>query len=1370
MATLWPYVLAGVLLAALVIVVLLVLLLRKSAKVAAKYPDPAEKEEPAPPATDPGLAAETRSNLRRVFKRAGRLFQKGAEGGRYEAPLVLLFGAEGSRDEGLLRDAELDLRFSTPVEGDVSLGDGRGFWLLHTGGAVLDVVGDAVLRAEGTKADDDTWSALVRRMVKFRPQRPLDGVVITISYRELFDAARDEDARAQLAARANRLSRRLFDAQQEFGFRLPAYLLITGGEHLPGFTTLCGALPDEMQHEMLGWSSPYNLDAAYRSSWMDEAVAAIAERLDDVQMEIFTAGSDDAGSVLRMPPAVRALSAPLRLCAEQLFRSSAYQSTLIFRGAYLCGSVGKPAVPGEEPEGRTVFLRDLLQRKIFPEWGLAAPTAGTVVADRRLARIMKTVTASLAVVLGAGLFYSAIRLQQLNASILPFLESTRQHIWQLRQNEHSETTHRSLLPWSIDLLDGMSRSEIDRYGALFIPSSWFSSFQDRLGRAISDAFEDVILHAVRFQMKEKARDLTGQLQPPGRIVPAVQVLPPTLTDAPTIQPAMPAPLMPAPVVWQATAPPVVAVEETPPFLGMRRRVDDLAKLEQNARTYNALGTTGSMKDLVQVVEYAFDRPLPEMAAIGRRGRNHIFEQALKHTSYERFNPADYRDAAVGRVEGDGADLYRTLYRDDPLEARLRMLSAALQGSMMQPPTATEKERFTQVVQRMRDVESALSGPQLEWAFRPQFDLGPGYGSILSAVEQSGFLGGDCADRLRRAGGTGLLDYQRKLLSYSSNLTGPLLAARDGRPQPQLSAETLLLKSTLEGFLGQGFVVAAPRNRTITPFLEDGKRLAWDAGGVEQATAVAQAYDRFREKRLSQFPSDLQVPIDQLARERARTEMADLMAGAQRFEQVEQPIGVSMLDTQLSSDIARFAASTQSVGQVYDGFGRVQGVAPRGQLSNVMTAEAYRLLRGVDNLLQAQQPYMPRQGFAWWNGTSPPSPAAWDAADAAQVAVYLETTRGRIAVLARNYAQPLLAWFAKSGTSERADVAPLVDRWQGILVDLRDYDAKVPGNAVAAIEDYITTQMPKVAMTDCRAARPAATSVPQQTYFRQRLDQLSRSLSASCYAIAGREAGKRYARLARLFNQRLAGAYPFAPRAPQRLSDPEADPEDIREFFQLYDASKQLIASMPADSGATYASVRRFMDQMDDVRRFFAPFLDAKNPSAVPAFDVEPAFRVGERELEGNQIIERSVGVGFETLTNRDPKRKLRWVPGEPVRVTLRWAQDGPRVPALLLGDERGAIRERTVTFEYTNRWSLIAALAEHAAEAVDLARRRDVQPITLAFSVYTQPVGGGPPGDMPARVFLRLALLAPETNSPLELPQFPPVAPEVDARVAEADQ
>ncbi len=1365
----WPYALAAVILLALGILVLLLLLLRRSAK-ASKFADappqeepPAgEPEEPMGDAPESGPESGPKSGktvaggtsalaLRLAFARAGRRFDRAAAGDRHRVPFFLLLGGDGCRDADLLADAGLELPFGPPAESGTDLGRGRGFWFLDRG-VVLDLAGDPVLAADGRSSDEGTWRSAIHLLQKLRPKRPVDGVILALSCRELIEARRSEAARLELAERAGHIYRKLWQMQSRLGFRVTVYLLLTGAERLPGFTGFCAALPSRLRDEMLGWSSPYGVEVAFRSAMVEEAFSTLCGRLDDVQMEVFAEEPEGAEPVFLLPEALRGLQGPVRTVLDQLLKPSAYHETLALRGLYVCGreTEGNAAAPsgaGDLPDGprRTFFVRDLLDDKAFREAGLATPSAARMQARSRAVRIARAAVIAAAVVYGGGLAWAQRSLGHQSATLSDILGETVDHLRQMRQVRHEDLADSDLRSWTLHLLNGMSQIDFTHFGSVFVPSSWFNSFQSSLEACLSRSFEEVILQALRAELEEDVARLMAEAD--------VREIAPVTTLSGE--------------AWSAE--PLRPIGQVPEFAAFQRYVDKMKELEANGRKFNGLRKARDLSPLGELVLYVFGERLPRSFF----AHDKLYREALDRADYRPFDAAGLSAAASLRAEKLAASFFAALYRRNPLAARLESLALSLQVAAVQRPVAGDTQRFQELVDRMRELERALSGTEAEWAFRRQFNLGPEFHNLLGTMESSEIFDPASPRRIREAGASGWVSFQRYLAGVGSPLTGPILAVREGRPEMQLSADTLLLQTALKAFLGEGFI-ASPRGvQRIQVELPAGTRLAWDPVLLDQAAAVTTAYERFRGKGLDVLPEDLRPALDAVAQDRTRSQAVDLISRAQRLEPVPPTVSQSLTEDELRAGIAAFQAASRPVGDLASALGRVRLDGPRADLSAAMTSEAFRLLRMADRLLQAEEPYRPRLGgFSWWDGAAPPSPAAWGANEPAEVGLYLDSTRARIDLLSRTYAQPLLAWLSRgaldggiAGAGQAPEVRTLAAKWQAILDDLQDYEAKKPGNPVAALEDYVVNRMPAVEPRACQSAIAPAVARTGRSLFAASLSDLSRQLASRCQSLAGTRALDLYEETARYFNQRLAGRYPFSGELPGPTVA-EAEPEDVRAFFRLYDRSLGVIRSVPENGGlaVSLSGARRFYADMARVRTFFAPFLDAEKPQPAPSFDVEAAFRIlREREVGANQIIGWILEVGGDRITDRDPDPpKLRWTPGEPVRLTLRWAADGPRIPVLAPPRPGAVVRDRSVVYEYTNRWSLLTAVAEHRASLRDLPSYADRLPVTLALTVHTRPavpVPDRPADDLPAQVFLRMTLLAPGTTVALDPPAFPDHAP-----------
>ena len=1360
----WPYVLGAVLLFALLILVLLVLLLRKSAK-SSEFVDAEEPEEETDAAKEPAEAGPV-ADISAAFRRAGKYIDRAADGDRKNVPLFLLVGDRGSRDADLLANSGLDLTWGPPEEAGTSLGEGRGFWVFDRG-VVLDVAGD-----------EAAWDDVVAHLQRLRPKRPVDGVIVTLSCAELLDAHTSEVKRTDLAARAQKTYRRLWDAQQRLGFRLPTYVLVTGCEKVTGFRAVCASLHEQSRRQIVGWSNPNGVDTVYRGQWVDDAFAALARRLDDVTMEVFAEGTNEGDHLVRFTPSMTALQTALRTTLDSLFKSSAYHGTLIFRGLYFCGRESVPATEDMPPSGHVAFLAEVLDRKVFIEHRLASPTARTVMARNRAVTIAKSAAAATFLLTLLGLGWAAYTFYRENAILRPVLNAAAES---METTAGRETGPAELGRNAITLLNGMAAIDFDRYDTVVVPASWFKPYQPRVEHAFSDAFHDIILRAIRADLKTKSRNLVPLDEP--RVVP---LSPDTPAAGVTVTPSA---IVPA--FWSAAAQPPLsypayqsggsaaavqnggfaAVEPAwvderlgtigtmPEFREMRRFVAELKELDQNVAAFNKLHETGDLRQVGRLVKYSFGLDLPESFY----KKNHLYRNALLGAQYKKLEPDPaYREATSRKLTRLANDFHDALFRRNPFAARLQRLSSTIQNVTWQPPASGDTAPLQAISEQIKRIDADLSGPEMEWAFRREFDLGPDYNEMLADINATTYMGQSVSRQLRDATSARWGRFQQGLAWASSPLTKTILSVHEDRPEMHLSKESLLLQSALQTFLGQSFVASSRRPGPIKTDLTEGYRLNWNVTSLEQAVAVAQAYDRFRGSTLQLFPPDVRVSIDQVARERALADMLDSISRGRLEEPVVYAESASEREEQIRLDVARFNTMVPSLETVMEASSKLSPEAGRLIAASV-SAEAYRVLRNIDGLLDRDRPYATLEDLGQWDGGTPPSPRVWGKADDAELAAWLEATRGRIAFVAMNYARPPLAWLSKSHMATRPDTRELVTSWQAIVDDVRDHDTKKPGNSIAVLEDYIGVRMAKVTANDCTAAG-LPTGFRARSFFGWTAQDLARRVRQRCLELAGRDATTRYAILEHYFSQRLAGRYPFAEGLP-KSTDAEADPTDIRTFFRLFDENKAALTAPAAQGGLdpSQSAQRRFIDDMTKVRAFFASYLDAPKPELAPSLDLEATFRVlKQREIDGQQIIDWAVQVGDETVTNRQATKKLRWTAGEPLRVTLRFANDGTRVPVIVNQPRATLVDDRRVVWEYGNRWALLTALADHPMRLEELPDYNDVLPVTMGFDLATKPADPAEKDVTPARVFMRLALLAPGTNQPLELPRFPSRAPRME--------
>lgn len=275
-----------------------------------------------------------------------------------------------------------------------------------------------------------------------------------------------------------------------------------------------------------------------------------------------------------------------------------------------------------------------------------------------------------------------------------------------------------------------------------------------------------------------------------------------------------------------------------------------------------------------------------------------------------------------------------------------------------------------------------------------------------------------------------------------------------------------------------------------------------------------------------------------------------------------------------------------------------------------------------------------------------------------------------------------------------------------------------------------------------------------------------------------EAIENYHAIEDSFNQNLANRFPFASLS-DRLTQPQLDPWAMIKFFRVLDEKEKAAREAVKRSSEFGVSAEQataataFLDQIDKVREFFGPLLERKQDLS---FDFHVQFRVNrEQEIGANQIIDWKLEVGEKKFAYLSDDLVGRWSydypKRNPIRLTLRWADNSPGRPVSSTVPVPYAVKDRTAIFEHDDPWSLFTLLFKHglrrADAGMDCEQVLDPDPYTLKFAIKTEPDPASPPMQREdlkaslAEVFMRVRLMT-ANGGPLMLPCFPTKAPPID--------
>ncbi|TPV93764.1 MAG: type VI secretion system membrane subunit TssM [Myxococcales bacterium FL481] len=397
-----------------------------------------KKREPAKTSAGTVVAAEFHGNvaaLRTGFEKTITALEasKLGKSGRRAAealPWYVMLGSPGAGKTAALGAS--GVRFPYRSAGDtksdrVDSSKTRSceFWMSNDA-VVLDTSG----RYIADDASQPEWSALLKLLIKHRPRRPLNGIVVAVSIDELRTI--DDEA---LFAQARQIRARIDEAIEQLHMMLPVYVVVTKCDLLTGFVELFGDLDDTEVGQAWGFTNSRRQTGSGAATFAPyfEELMDLARRRSLVRLE-HERDPAVAARAYAFPEQLEHMRTRLSAFVGEVFSENIYRDMPLFRGLYLTSaqqdgmpfdavlepcaqSLGIAPVPDPGRHGlrpRGYFLRDVFERVVFRDRFLAHDTAGH--AKRRLR--WRYAGAAVGLLAAAGLAYASIRSYGENEALL----------------------------------------------------------------------------------------------------------------------------------------------------------------------------------------------------------------------------------------------------------------------------------------------------------------------------------------------------------------------------------------------------------------------------------------------------------------------------------------------------------------------------------------------------------------------------------------------------------------------------------------------------------------------------------------------------------------------------------------------------------------------------------------------------------------------------------------------------------------------------------------------------------------------------------------------------------------------------------------
>ncbi|WDD96565.1 type VI secretion system protein [Thalassomonas actiniarum] len=1245
---------------------------------------------------------------------------------RYNMPWFLLIGEQGSGKSALIKAVTKGRRAQLQPR-EKKLKDPGSGWHFFDHAVVIDQdnkapgcsaeLSDPLEREASSFHEPELspqqrnkrFSYLIELLHWYRPERPVDGIILTVSAKTLLKCREP----ATLLALGEDLFQQLWQVQKQTGFVLPVYLIVTQCDGIEGFDAFWQAQPIARRDEMIGWSNPYRLDSAFSKDWINEALHQVMENLQAAQLQVAASGQEigDIDRFMLFRHNFCALFKPLKAVISSAFARSSFQEALPLRGIYFSGAL----------ENKVSFVNDVVNRKIFGEKHLAFPLEQRYFSTQKTLRRFQLGSMAAAVLLTLLLAFDGIRFNlytdvvqgKLRTLVSAEQDCTREGLDSYRLlSDLTEISERPLL--------------------MSMPLSLFNIQAHKEQQLVAnDLFKKILFAGLECRLKLKAQTLSLEMEKKALGDTYREVI----TDITTFSHLL--------REYQVN----------------RERFLSLAEPVANPH--------GLGKKFKELLNYLYARPVPEAvdtsASLITGGLvllNYNVDWDEKNNSLisqdKLLSHLDYLTQAL-RTELTEYTQQVPLVKLQKISEKIRVLPS----DKVLPPS--------KLVDNINEFQLWLDRTKRDWLSATAFTspCGNVY-QLMGRLRQELVAVGFDKDRLaamveRFSEKSCDQQVRHKLADLNVPPFGPLFIKND---QGRLS-----FSPTIEGLAEQieaAKALAYMKNQYAAVSDAAESVVAWEESTLQELLNNLLSYQEF----LSRFSQEQKPFFSNALNRRLQRVTERLLSEAmvRPYEQTPSSYLIADPATATESAIGKSVASFKGVSSLLLQINSLlKQLGDNGNAIRLQQAShtfALEQLEQLEKLVAQNQLYTPVLTPRWDSRDF--ARILFNLDTDKQITSYLTNQRQRLSYLAYNYAEPLIGFLQNSsGLSDK-----LAQRWFYTLSDLGRYQRNEPDNQALALENFVSETLAGLTTSNCYDKTAFDNQAPNTGWFVTRRIQLQRQVSVQCLDAGDKEVIDRYLAIRDRFNQQLAGRFPFSSVDKAGIRDVSSK-QLQRFFNYYRQASKNLLADMntldklqqdkgdakPVTESASAASTakgaktsdaqaksdkqtkkrtstqplpaswREFISQMNTISDFFSQSWNSKQKQwQVPLtieFSALPQYAKGS-----DQIINWLLQSGKQQASFPNGENLLLWQVGEPLSLDLRWATGSAFKP--LMPEQSGDLDTRvnpplmvdqqqfSATFNSQGNWGLFEWLARYTNKGMSGLKASRQDETLLAFQVPVQ--------------------------------------------------
>ncbi|HET8706912.1 MAG TPA: type VI secretion system membrane subunit TssM, partial [Pseudomonadales bacterium] len=310
----------------------------------------------------------------------------------YELPWYIFIGAPGSGKTTALINSGLQFPLAEKFgqESIRGIGGTRNCdWWFTNEAVLIDTAGRYTTQESNQAVDSAAWKGFLELLKKYRPRRPINGVLLTISMADLL-----QQTASQREMQAAALRHRIQELHEELNIRYPIYVLVTKSDLLAGFSEYFGEYGKDERAQVWGVTFPYseNPEAEDPLKNFPAEFSILEKRINDRLIDRLQQERDPQKRALlySFPQQFSAIKDVLNDFLGQVFSPSRYQFKPLLRGVYFTSGTqeGNPIdrvmgglarslklerrlIQPLKASGKSFFLNKVVKEVIFPEAGIA---------------------------------------------------------------------------------------------------------------------------------------------------------------------------------------------------------------------------------------------------------------------------------------------------------------------------------------------------------------------------------------------------------------------------------------------------------------------------------------------------------------------------------------------------------------------------------------------------------------------------------------------------------------------------------------------------------------------------------------------------------------------------------------------------------------------------------------------------------------------------------------------------------------------------------------------------------------------------------------------------------------------------------------